>query len=267
MSAQFGDRVGEQYWDDVWSAAPPTGHMDPTTPGFRNRVDRGFASLFRQMVPTGPFEALEVGCANSLWLPYLATEHGARVCGLDYSELGCEGERAILRDAKVDGEVVCADLFEPPADLVDRFDIVVTFGVVEHFDDTTGVISALRTYVKPEGVLLTIIPNMVGAIGTIEHWINHPVYDLHVRLTPRALACAHTSAGMTVTAAHYFLSTNFGVLNVNGLDPEACATRAKRALCVNLGRVSKGVWALEERLRPLKATRTFAPYVVVTARR
>lgn len=96
--------------------------------------------------------------------------------------------------------------------------------------------------------------------------INRPVYDIHVPLGPAELAAAHAEAGLTVTSARYFLSTNFGVLNTNGLDPRVLATRAKLAFCVNLGRMSKAVWIFEERVRPLRATRTFAPYVVVTAR-
>jgi len=267
MTADTGDRAGQQYWNAVWSAATQTDRMAPSTPGFRNHVDRGFAALFRTLVPGREFELLEVGCASSRWLPYFASEYGARVCGLDYSELGCDVERTILRDAGIEGEIVCGDLFAPPTILTNRFDVVLSFGVVEHFDDTTAVIRALREYVKPGGTLVTVIPNMVGAIGTIERWINRPVYDLHVPLAPRELAGAHADAGMTVTAAQYFLSTHFGVLNTNGLDPQARATRAKLSLCVNLGRLSKAVWSVEARVRPLKATRMFAPYVVVTAHR
>jgi 2-polyprenyl-3-methyl-5-hydroxy-6-metoxy-1,4-benzoquinol methylase len=267
VSPRSGDRAGEEYWDAVWAAAAQTGRPSPATPGFRNHVDRAFAAMFRAILPGEDFELLEVGCAHSQWLAYFAAVHGARVCGLDYSERGCEIERAILREAGVDGEVVHGDLFEPSAALTSRFDVVVSFGVVEHFDDTAGAIAALRQYVKPGGLVVTVVPNMIGAVGAIERCINRPVYDLHVGLAPQDLAAAHASAGMTVTGAGYFLSTNFGVLNTNGLDPEARATRAKRALCVNLGRVSKAVWALEARSRPLRATRLFAPYVVVTARR
>jgi len=222
--------------------------------------------LFAPILPDQPFELLEVGCARSHWLPYFAHEHGARVCGLDYSAIGCDIERAILRDAEVDGEIICGDLFDPPPALTNRFDIVVSFGV-EHFDDTAAVVRALREYLKPDGILVTVAPNMVGAIGLIERCINRRVYDLHVRLTPRDLAKAHADAGLTVHAAHYFLSTNFGVLNTNGLDERSRMTRAKLALCVNLGRVSKGIWTIEELVRPLKPTRIFAPYLVVTARR
>lgn len=263
-----GDRAGKQYWDAVWTDAPQADLMDPTTPGFRNHVDRGFAGLFSTILRDhSSFELLEVGCAQSRWLPYFAREHGARVCGLDYSEIGCQAERAMLRDAGIDGEIVWGDLFEPPAALLNRFDVVVSFGLVEHFDDTAGVIRALSEYLKPGGILVTVIPNMVGAIGAIERWINRGVYDMHVRLAPSDLAAAHGNAGLAVTSSRYFLSTNFGVLNTNGLDAGAWATRAKLALCVNLGRVSKAIWAIEEHLRPLKATRMFAPYVVVTARR
>lgn len=166
MNAPTGDRAGERYWDDVWAAADAA-DMNPATPGFRNRVDRSFDAMFRAILPERPFELIEVGCAHSPWLAHFAREHGARVCGLDYSERGCEIERAMLRDAGVDGEVVCGDLFEPPMSLRARFDVVVSFGVMEHFDDTTAAARALAAYLTPGGVVVTVIPNMTGAIGRI----------------------------------------------------------------------------------------------------
>ncbi len=155
-------------------------------------------------------------------------------------------------------------MFDPPAQLLGRFRAVVTFGVVEHFTDTAGCVDALMRYLTPDGVLITIIPNMVGVIGRIEEAINPDVYGIHVQLGPRALAAAHEAAGFSVRRSEFFLSTNFGVLNVSDLEA-GTTTRLKAALCANLSRLSKLVWAIEERWRPLPARRAFAPYVVCVA--
>jgi cyclopropane fatty-acyl-phospholipid synthase-like methyltransferase len=266
MSEPVADRAGRQYWDALWADAAPVEPIDPSDPGFRNHANRQFDAMFRsvfQALPPGA-ELLEVGCARSRWLPYFALEHGFRVHGLDYSEHGCEIERRALRRAGVPGEVVCADLFEAPSSFRGRFDAVVSFGVLEHFQDTAAAVAALRAYLKPGGILVTVIPNMTGAIGAIERLINPAVYDLHVPLSPKMLVDAHEAAGLAVSDARFFLSTNFGVLNVNGLDA-TLATRVKAAVCANLSRLSKAVWRLEDRRGPLRATRLLSPYVICVA--
>jgi SAM-dependent methyltransferase len=237
--------------------------IDPTDTSVRNRANRGFDGLFREELAGLPSNArlLEVGCGDSAWLPYFARRFGLHVSGLDYSEAGCESARQILERAGVTGDIVCSDLFDPPARLLGSFHAVVSFGVAEHFTDTARCISALARYLTPGGVLITVVPNMTGLVGRIEKAINPEVYDLHERLGPRALSTAHEAAGLAVRRSEFFLSTNFGVLNVNDL-PAGAPTRVKAALCASLSRVSKVVWAVEERSRPLPATRAFAPYVV-----
>jgi hypothetical protein len=116
-------------------------------------------------------------------------------------------------------------------------------------------------------VLITVIPNMLGVVGAIERLINPAVYSMHVRLSPRALAAAHEQVGLAQVQARYFMSTNFGVANVNGLDEHARSTRAKAALLRNLSRLSKIVWAFEDGVRLLPPTQLLSPYVVCVARR
>jgi len=64
------------------------------------------------------------------------------VHGLDDSPLGVEQTLARLRRSGIDGEVRCADLFDPPSEWLGAFDIVSWFGVAEHFRDTSAAISA-----------------------------------------------------------------------------------------------------------------------------
>ena len=156
-----------------------------------NAANRRFDALFRDLfagLPTQRMRLLEVGCARSAWLPYFGREFGFELHGLDYSELGCRQERTILVKAGLEGEVTCADLFTPPPDLLGAFDVVVSFGVVEHFSDTLAATRALAALLRPDGLVVTVVPNMRGAIGRIEQLINRDVYDIHVPIGPARLA-------------------------------------------------------------------------------
>jgi len=214
----IADHAGKEYWDAVWTATPPPKPIAPRGAGVRHYADRRFHEYFRSIIPQGP-DLLEVGCARSAWLPYFAQEFDATIAGLDYSELGCEMERALLRRHGLRGEIVCADMFSPPTRFAGHFDVVVSFGVIEHFADTANALTALARYLKPGGLLLTVIPNMTGLVGWIEKSLNPAVYGIHVPLGRSALADAQEGAGLRTIAVDLFMATNFGVLNLNGLDP------------------------------------------------
>ena len=44
----------------------------------------------------------------------------------------------ILSIEGVKGDIVCADFFSPPESMIEEFDVVISFGVLEHFEDTEG---------------------------------------------------------------------------------------------------------------------------------
>ncbi len=264
MSKPF-DRAGRAYWDRVW-----IDHRDPQLPDplALTHVERSFAALFDTVLRDLPpsTRSLEIGCANSIWLPHFARRFGFRITGLDYSEIGCAQTRAAFEAAGLDGEIVCTDAFSPPARLLESFDLVFTLGVVEHFDDTGGALAAFSRFLRPGGLLLTVIPNLRGANGLVQRIVNPRVLRMHVPLTARELRAAHARADLTEVRVRYFVPSNFGVLNLNDLDPVALSTRVKEVVVRNLGRASRLIWAVD-RIVSLPATRTFGGYVVAVARK
>ncbi len=269
MSARQSDKAGRAYWESIWATRPAQKPFDPATDtGVSFWTGQRFHAFFSEIFAGRDGQGLkliEVGCAGSTWLPYFAREFGFAVAGLDYSELGCEQERAILDAAGVEGEVVCADLFDPPDHLKGTFDVVVSFGVVEHFHETAMAVRAIVTLAKPGGTVVSFIPNLSGAVGLATLILNPAVYRVHVPLTARALAAAHQAAGTTVGRSGYFMSTGFAVANLHGLVPGTRFYTARRAVHRLLRGVSKATWILESTTRPLPPTRAFAPYAYCVA--
>jgi 2-polyprenyl-3-methyl-5-hydroxy-6-metoxy-1,4-benzoquinol methylase len=160
---------------------------------------------------------------------------------------------------------VCADVLAPPVRLLAAADIAVSFGVVEHFRPTEGVLAAIARLVRPNGLVMTLVPNLSGSIGLLTHLINPDVYAKHVPLSSASLRRAHECAGLTVRECRYFMSTSFGVANLQGVQPTGIAYRAKAASLRALKGVSKIALAVEDRTHPLPATRLLSPYVVCLA--
>jgi 2-polyprenyl-3-methyl-5-hydroxy-6-metoxy-1,4-benzoquinol methylase len=235
-----------------------------------NYVNRQFHDYFRGIFGKGDFskaKLLEIGCGNSGWLPYFSKEFGFDVYGLDYSETGCEQERKILKKSGVDGRVYCTNMFEPPEELLGAFDVVVSFGVVEHFEDTAACVSAITRFLRPSGLVFTMVPNVSGLIGGIQKLFNKSVYDIHQAIDPVTLAMANEQAGCRVIGCEYFLSTNFGVCNLNGVALNSPLGFSKRVILAVLLRFSMLTWWLESHTRPLGTSRLLSPYINCLAKK
>jgi len=210
---------------------------------------------------------LEIGCAKSAWLPYFAKEFGFSVCGLDYSPTGCQMTKKVLQVNGVEAEIVCADFFMPPENMLGAFDVVVSFGVVEHFDDTAACLKAVSSFLKPGGLLITNIPNMTGWIGAIQKSLNKPVYDIHQLIDPARLRRAHEHAGLEVVECDYFVCTSFGVNNLIGISTRTLAGFLKKVLLGVLARASMLVWSIEGMVGVFPPSKFGSPYINCIARK
>jgi SAM-dependent methyltransferase len=264
-SAQpLDDRAGKEYWDAAWEDEHSSPEIDPRSSSIWAHRDQLFHAAFKRLIDIPSPSLLELGCARSRWLPYFAKEFGARVAGLDYSAVGAAQAEARLRRAGVDGEVRCANLFDPPADWRNAFDVVVWFGVAEHFNDATGAIRAASAFLKPGGLLITEIPNMAGAVGLLQRWFNKPVYDIHVPHTRDSLRQHHAAGALEVVYADYIVPTDFCVVEMNGA-PDGLMRAMRERVLYFLRLLTGCVWWLDRRIK-LPALRWTSGFVLVAAR-
>ncbi len=188
------DLAKKQYWDEVYGALSDTNGADWSPRGYEERVlGHELARVLRHSRPTS---ALEVGCGDSPWLPYLAREYHLEVAGIDYSERGCELARHRLQQASTRGTVYCRDLFTLSPEETGTFDLVFSLGVVEHFADLNNVLSRLLRFVRPGGVLFTSVPNLRSLHG-LGMWIYQPeVLAKHRVITREELAHTYQRLGL-----------------------------------------------------------------------
>lgn len=266
-----GDRAGEQYWSRLWSESDLPRAVVATDRSLRNYLRRRFIRYFDEKLvagDTGRSQLIEVGCARSVWPSYFATAYGMRVAGLDYSAVGCEQSRVMLRRDGVEGEIILGNLFEPPGACLNRFDYLISFGVVEHFEDTSAALASMATMLKPGGRICTIIPNQVGWMGAVQKRLDRTFFDMHVPLDESRLRAAHEAAGLVVLDSRYFLSTNFGVLNHSTFESGSTSARVRALVRSVFVAISAVVWWIEDTTGvEFPATRACAPYAVCVAAR
>jgi 2-polyprenyl-3-methyl-5-hydroxy-6-metoxy-1,4-benzoquinol methylase len=248
------DLAGEDYWSRVHanSERPTFGTYRP-----ERLLDQFIASHLR---PRARQQLIELGAGNSAFLPHLATTYGYDVAGLDYSSVGCALARRNLEAAGASGDIREANLFEPPAEWIGAFDVVASFGVVEHFDDTVATIRACAAYAKPNGRILTVIPNMRGLPGLGQRMLSSEIYLRHRPLTAAQLAAAHARAGLDVESSTYLAGINAGTLNPSG------AGRLRLVFHRWLRIVTTVIWWVEDKGLAIPPNRFTSPWIVTVAK-
>ena len=230
----------------------------------------GFRSYLNRLILSKLFEAgmenkriLEIGAGDSMWPPYLAKKFpSSQFVGIDYSEGGCAllSERA--RREGLDIEVVYEDMFVENSRLHGTFDVIFSFGVVEHFDNLGHVLSAKKRYLKNDGVMFTMIPNMAGVLGTLARTWNRAVYDKHNPHDWFSFLLGHQQAGLEVVSGGYLGSNNFGVLAGCFPDQRGLLWQINRALIA----ASLAIWSVEDKVGSLPCSKTFSPYIYAISR-
>jgi 2-polyprenyl-3-methyl-5-hydroxy-6-metoxy-1,4-benzoquinol methylase len=267
--AELIDKAGEKYWTKVWSEtelAPRINVHGKSINEYPYRVMHQFyLQLFKDYKTEGK-QLVEIGCGNSAFMTYFKDEFGFKISGIDYSELGCAQSRQILKRDGVEGEVLLADAFNPPAELKGKYDVVCSFGVAEHFTDTAKALEAFAVFLKPGGILITSVPNLAGATGFLQKHMNRPVYDIHVPMDKPYLEEANKKAGLKLLLSRYFVSVSFAV-TLEGKDQKIPFYLPKKILLKSIRYFSKTIWMLEEIFGALPERKLFSAGIITASQK
>ena len=208
---------------------------------------------------------IEIGAGDSAILIDIAKRYRLKnVWGLDILPEAVSELRKKAEQTGVPLQTVCADLFSPPKSLLKRFDVVYSLGVVEHFDDLAGAVRAVGRFVRPGGLILTLIPNLKDSLlyAPLMRIFNEEVYRAHFLYGKDDLFSAHKRSGFLVRKCEYFVSSNLSLLSW-------CFADRRQGLSFwfykQLTRVSKAIWYFEDRYGCLRPTKWFSPYIVCVA--
>lgn len=188
----------KEYWDEVLKKTKlPVMVSDKQYTAWIQNI------FFEEILKQKQYKTLiEVGSGSSAWLPYLAKKYNLKVSGLDYSETGCRicEENLKLLGADYD-EVVCEDIFAWESEK--KYDVIISFGVIEHFDDPVKIIEIFARHLNPEGVMITVIPNLPGLAGKLTKWLLPEVYSYHKIITDKQLESYHKDNGLDTWKCKY----------------------------------------------------------------
>lgn len=256
-----------QYWDSVWANREVPLPLNPNQKGLNGVVPRSYHDYFQRIfrsIDVKPEDLLcEAGCGGSIFLPYFRQQFDLIAEGLDNSKEGCSLSDAVANQCGIQTPIHFGDVFDPPEHLLERYRIVVSFGLAEHFKPTTTVINALKKLVQPSGYLITQVPNMHGAVGLLQRLVDPGVYNVHVPLSPTELADAHRACGLQIIDARHLMTACFSVVNFSGPDSRVSARVGLRLTSW----LSKAIWIIEGLGIPSVPNGLTSPFVFVVAQK
>lgn len=107
-----------------------------------------------------------------------------------------------LKDADI--HIIETDLFNYTPE--QQYDLVLSCGLIEHFNDTADIINRHINFVKPGGTLFITLPNFKALNGWFQKNFDKENYDKHNIdcMDPRLLENICNQAGLKVIKARYF---------------------------------------------------------------
>lgn len=249
-----------EYWDENWRVAGDGLKPEEAKNFFWRRLDLAFKSVFSTL-DKNQVNLIEIGAGASEWLPRFRKEYSFDVSGIDYSQEGCLRARNILIDAGIKGNIYLGDMFNPPKDLLRKYDVACSFGLVEHFSNTAEAVHACANFAVSGGIVLTLIPNMTGLNGFFYKILNRHVFDTHVPLNLDQLVQAHIDAGLEPYFSCYLMGLP-GVVDINRHEP-VLLRRWVRKISHSISRL---VWWFEAKGYGVPENKITSPYMLCAAK-
>ena len=135
-----------------------------------------FARFLPQADPGSPVDFLEIGCYPGRYLYLFAQQFGYRVHGIDFMPEAAEIP-VWLSALGVEAEVAVADLFHfQPGRL---YDVVASFGFVEHFQNWELALDKHLALLAPGGYLFIEFPNFRYGQYYLRQFLNPSFLDGH----------------------------------------------------------------------------------------
>lgn len=200
MDSKASPLTDESYWTRLWDGQQhKVRHLR-----WVYVANRQLAQLFQRALANFNHPTLiELGCADSLWLPYLAKKYDSECYGIDFSELGCQLAQRNLALAGAEGTILCEDIFLFTKTHTADFDFVYSMGLIEHFTSPQAVLEEMYSLLKPEGTMLTIIPNLRGMYTPIARIASPKLLATHRVIPPITLVEMLRNVGFQVTEFGY----------------------------------------------------------------
>lgn len=143
----FSSLASSSYWDSVWSSRK-----------LQENFDIQFRDTLSRCLPYDEkLSCIELGCIPGSYLVFMKENFGYRIHGIDYSNNVDTLHETMSSNGISDYQFYRADVrtWTPPM----KFDIVCSFGLIEHFSSPGRIIEKHIEMMNANGFLVLEVPN------------------------------------------------------------------------------------------------------------
>lgn len=161
------------FWNNYWGKISL-----PSEINMSHSFDRCLARELKDQLTYTSGDIFEIGCAPGKWLAYIWKECGLKPSGIEYSEPGMNATLKNFHILKIpSGQIIDGDFFKKIPDHL--FDVVMSLGFIEHFDNVDEVVDLHLQWLKPGGTLILGVPNFNGITKNIQRILDQSILDKH----------------------------------------------------------------------------------------
>lgn len=187
------------FWVNYWEQKPDLSVNIPANYMFHEQLAK---IINTQKVKT----AIELGGFPGYYAVFLKKYFDLEVTLLDYFVHQPITNKLLQTNGleEKDIHIVETDLFNYVPQ--QQYDLVLSFGLIEHFKDTADIINRHIQFVKPGGTLFITLPNFRALNGWFQKRFDPDNYDKHniECMDPKLLAGICEQAGLQVLQSRFF---------------------------------------------------------------
>ena len=246
MSNELTDRA---FWANYWESKKGLAFYVPANHTFYKQLD--------EIIKTKNVKsAIELGGFPGYYAIFLKKYFGLDTTLFDYYvHPGVLLEvLAANQLTETDVSIIEGDLFNYQPQK--QYDLVLSCGLIEHFNDTKDIIARHLTFLKPGGTLFITLPNFTGVNGWVQRKYDMGNYEKHNinSMNPQLLAAYCKELGLKNIEAGYY-----GKFSV-WLENRAEQSRLAKAFLKTVWLVGK----VATKIVPVES-KGLSPYIVVKA--
>jgi SAM-dependent methyltransferase len=196
MSNELTDKA---FWANYWESKKDLAFAVPP--------DYTFHKLLKQVVDEGKIgTAIELGGFPGYYAIFLEKYFNLKTTLFDFYV-----HQPVLKEVLAANQIDEKDIAVIEGDLFnyqpkEQYDLVLSCGLIEHFNDTKDIIARHLQFLKPGGTLFITLPNFTGANGWVQRKFDMGNYEKHniSSMDPKLLAGYCKELGLKNVDAYYY---------------------------------------------------------------
>jgi len=190
------------YWDEYWSKNKEEFPDYNLSNGLFYSYDLLIQKLVRETrerLGRRRLRVIDCGCGDGLIIRYLCEQfEEIDVYGIEYSDAIHKTEYMVEK-LGFNASLIKWDMNNGmPDDVIGKFDLVISVGLIEHFQRPQEMLRTMKTALAGDGCMLTLIPNFDGLFNFMWKLYDSENYSHHVPISKFKLLKLHEDLGLTM---------------------------------------------------------------------